>query len=628
MFLIVAGALFISAALVAVSVPLERVRVLSGLLTTAGTFALLGDAVSRLVTPGPWGTVRVAVAVACAASSALSALHGLSYSAAWDGTRRSRALAAGFAIFVGGLYGVVVAEDYWALIVAWEIMTLASAVLVGVDYERPDTRVALAWYLGIGQISPLAFTLAVAVAAPPSWSIESIARSLAAASGPAQNLAFVALLLGAAAKAGLVPLHSWLPRAHPAAPSHVSAVMSGAMVTLGLLVFSRLAPLGAATAHPWWGWLLVTLGVVSVFLGVLNALVDGDLKRVLAYSTIENMGLLAVELALGLGFFDISVPVQRLALAAAGLHVVVHALAKTGLFLSAGTLIHLSGTRLLDRMGGLLRSAPVPATAFILCAMSAAAIPPLAGFAGELMLLRALVGAAHEVSQVPATALAAATAVIALGGAIAAGAYARAIGIALLGSSRSAQESHLSVVGLPEKVAVAVPAAVLLAAPLIVAALGLFGAAGDAMFSSLSELGVIDGMLLAAGAATFALTRGRIAKPVAMRPWVCGISTVTSRMQYTADSFSQPVVRVFAAVIRPSVQIDVDRHPLSAHTVRSRTYGRSTARIVEDALWQPALAAFARAARWGKRLQSGSISGYATWMLLGIVAVLLAARWL
>lgn len=692
-------ALLAVAAVVAAFAPLGRVRVIAGGFTLAGALALLGDAALRVVASGavgsiagnelagaalgsgtlgggslsllvgvPWSPFRLAVALACAASASLATVHALSYSATWDGKRRSRVLAACFALFIGSLYLVVLAEDYWTLIAAWEAMTLASAVLVGIDFERPDTRTALVWYLGIGQVSPVAFTLAVASAAPSSWSIDAIAGALAAASGPVQSFAFLALLAGAAAKAGLVPLHSWLPLAHPAAPSHVSAVMSGAMVTAGLLVFSRLAPVAAASAHPWWGWVALTLGVVSVFIGVINALVDGDLKRVLACSTIENMGLLAVELTLGLGLLGVPEGVERLALAAATLHVVAHALAKTGLFLSAGSLIHVSGTRLLSRMGGLLREAPVPSAAFIFCAASVAAIPPLAGFAGELMLLRALVGAAHELTGLAATAIALATAVLALGGALAVGAYARVIGIALLGSARSVTSAsgaevseahthggHAHPVGVAEKVAVVVPAIALVGAPVVagVAALAgpLTGASsgvlsgvspgvlsgalssasgapwGDAL-AALAELGSLDVVLVLLVLAALALTRGRIVRPTVVAPWVCGISTATSRMQYTADSFSQPVIRVFTALIQPSVRIDVDVHPSAEHAVRSRTYRRETGHIIEDALWRPLIAAFARAAGWGKRLQNGSISAYATWMLLGVLAVLLAARWL
>jgi len=660
-------ALLAVAAVVAAVVPLGRVRVVAGGFTLAGALVLLGDAILRVAAgdavarlaggwlgsalggdwfggassgvfaSGSWEPFRLAVALACAASASLAAVHALSYSAAWDGKRRSRVLAACFALFIGSLYLVVLAEDYWTLIAAWEAMTLASAVLVGIDFERPDTRTALVWYLGIGQVSPVAFTLAVASAAPSSWSIDAIAGALASASGPMQSFAFLALLAGAAAKAGLVPLHSWLPLAHPAAPSHVSAVMSGAMVTAGLLAFSRLAPVGAAPAHAWWGWVALTLGVVSVFIGVINALVDGDLKRVLACSTIENMGLLTVELTLGLGLLGVPESVERLALAAATLHVVAHALAKTGLFLSAGSLIHISGTRLLSRMGGLLREAPVTSAAFIFCAASVAAIPPLAGFAGELMLLRALVGAAHELTGLAATGVALATAVLALGGALAVGAYARVIGIALLGSARSAAEdradsAHRHAVGRAERIAVVLPAIGLIGAPVVAGVAALADAASGTpwgeVLAALAELGSLDVVLALLILAAFTLTRGRIARPTVVAPWVCGISTATSRMQYTADSFSQPVIRVFAALIQPSVSIDVDMHPSAEHAVRSRTYRRETAHIIEDTLWRPLIAAFVRAAGWGKRLQNGSISAYATWMLLGVLAVLLAARWL
>jgi len=632
--------LLVVAAILAATVPLRTVRLAAGSVTLAGAALLLCDALNRFAAPGTWSTFRIAVALSCAASAVLASGHALGYASAWDGKRRSRVLATCFPVFLAGLYAVVLAEDYWSLLTAWEVMTLASAALVGIDLERPDSRQALIWYLGIGQLSPVAFTLAAAVAVPDTWSIDGIAAAITAAPPGAQSAAFIALLLGAAAKAGLIPVHTWLPLAHPAAPGHVSAVMSGAMVTTGLLVFTRLAPLDAASAHPWWGWIMLAAGVASAFLGVLNALVDGDLKRVLACSTIENMGLLTVELALGLRLLPVPATVAELALTAALLHVMAHALAKTGLFLAAGSLIHASGTRLLGRMGGLIRVAPLPAVAFILCAASVAAIPPLTGFAAELLLIRSLVGAAHELTGFAATAVALATALLALAGALAVGAYARVIGIALLGSPRSgrastspgtrahARDAHVHPVSAPEKAAALIPGLLLLLAPAAMAPIGALSPAVTPGASTLAEVGGVAWLLVGLALMALALTRGHVVRPTVRAPWSCGISIVTSRMQYTPDSFSQPVVRVFAALVRPSVTIDVDTHPAAEHTVRSRTYNREAAHIVDDALWGPLMALFSRVATRGRRLQSGSISRYAAWMLVGTLGVLAAMRWL
>ncbi len=355
---------------------------------------------------------------------------------------RGRGLAAHwlfYGLLVASMALVVLARNAVLFLVAWEIMSLSSWQLVTFEHERVDTRQAGITYLVATQIGT-AFLLVMFLllgAGGQAGANGSLDFSNLAASGPAASAAFLLALVGFGTKAGIVPLHIWLPEAHPAAPSHVSALMSGVMIKTGIYGIVRVFSfIGAPPA--WWGWTLVCIGAVSGVMGVLFALAQHDIKRLLAYHSVENIGIICLGLGVGLLGMSYGSPIVAfLGFAGGLLHVLNHALFKGLLFLGAGAASHAAGTREIDRLGGLLRRMPLTGAAFLVGAAAICGLPPLNGFISELLVF---LGAYHAAAAGPAAQAAAAgivVAALALIGGLAAACFAKAFGISFLGEPRT-----------------------------------------------------------------------------------------------------------------------------------------------------------------------------------------------
>ena len=340
-----------------------------------------------LLAPDELGGVFLLVAGSVVA---ITAVYGIGYA---SGPAASRSGWAAFAVFALGMQLVPAAADVVSFLLAWELMAVGSTILVLADHRlRASVVPATLSYAVMTHLSFLlllgGFSVLVSVAGGTSFA----ALAGAGVTGGAASVAFVLLLAGFATKAGLVPLHVWLPRAHPEAPSHVSAAMSAAMVKMGvygvLLVLFRLLPAGPS----WWAVLLLVLALGSALYGILQASVTSDLKRLLAYSTTENVGLILTAVAVAVLLNAAGQPgIADVALTAALLLVVSHAAFKTVLFLGAGSVLHATGERNLDRLGGLARTMPVTSVAFGVAALGAAALPVTSGFAAEWVLLQSLI---------------------------------------------------------------------------------------------------------------------------------------------------------------------------------------------------------------------------------------------
>jgi hydrogenase-4 component B len=571
--------------------------------------------------------VRLAATLAAGIATTLSSLHALSYVSQWDGRRRSAVMGVAFPVFVAAMLGVLQSPGLVEFLLLWEVMTIASAVLVVIDHEEPDNRSAVAVYLSIAHISPVAFLLATGVLGPHSLSWEAIARAAGAAPPGVRATALALVLVGAAAKSGLFPLHSWLPRAHPAAPSFVSAVMSGSMVVLGAWTLTRIGPDLLGQVPLWWGWVVAGVGALSALIGALYALVEGDLKRLLAYSTVENMGLLFLEIGIYMTAAAAHVDsIAALALGALVVHILAHAAAKTTLFLAAGSLISASGSRVINRMGGLLRSMPMPSVGFLFAAASVTALPPFAGFVGEWLLMRSLMGATGHTTGALALMVALAVGVVALTAGLSVAAYAKAAGIALLGTARH-ESAHRHPVGIPEEIAALLGAATVVLSPFATAYLPGRTLVPPSVRVISVETSTIALGLLAAAALLLLVTLGRAVRARRTAAWACGLPGLSTRSQYTADSFSQPLARVFAGVLNPSVDVDIDVDPEIPHAVRSRTYTRTSSPLFARAVGTRLVGGFRAISRRVNLLQSGRVSTYATWTVLAAVFLLLYAGW-
>ncbi|MGA2480685.1 MAG: proton-conducting transporter membrane subunit, partial [Spirochaetia bacterium] len=363
-----------------------------------------------------------------------------------------------YSMLVASMALVMMARNAVLFLFAWEIMSLSSWLLVTWEHEKEGVRQAGITYLVATQIGTaflLVMFLLLGVGSAEGGAANAVGAGAANAAGledaaaldfsrfsgigaPVAGAVFLLALVGFGTKAGIVPLHVWLPEAHPAAPSHVSALMSGVMIKTGIYGIVRVLTFLAAPA-PWWGWTLAVLGAVSGIIGVLFALAQHDMKRLLAYHSVENIGIICMGLGIGLLGVSYGAPVVAVLGFAGGLlHVLNHVLFKGLLFLGAGSAAHATGTREIDHLGGLLKKMPLTGIAFLVGAAAICGLPPLNGFVSELLIF---IGALRAVAlpMVPqAVAAAAVVGALALISGLAAACFTKAFGITFLGEARSA----------------------------------------------------------------------------------------------------------------------------------------------------------------------------------------------
>jgi hydrogenase-4 component B len=560
---------------------------------------------------------------------------------------------AALGLFLAAMTLVVLADGIFGFLLAWELMALVSFSLVIGDGHRADARRAGFIYVVMTHIGTgfllLAFLALWRHASGPDF---PAFREAAASLGHwERDAVFLLALVGFGTKAGLIPLHVWLPRAHPAAPSHVSALMSGVMVKTAIYGLVRVVWEFAAPGPSWWGGLLLALGVVSAVLGILYALMERDLKRVLAYSTVEHLGIITLGLgAAAMLTADGHDAAAALALVAALTHLLNHSLFKGLLFLGAGAVQVGAGTRDLERLGGLVRRMPRTTALFLTGTVAIAALPPLNGFVGEWLLFQSLVQLGFvEGTATVAVAAALAGGALALTSALAIACFVRACGIGFLAQPRSAGARSAHEVGGSMLGGMALLA-------LLCVALGLFpnaifrllrpvtdallgtrvapsvGAVGagnvfDAsrVDSTYAPLAVVIGLLLV-GVVPWAVARligGRSRERVAPT-WVCGVD-LEPRMQYSATGFAKPLRLIFSALIRPHRSVQLAR-PVSDYFVTSLRYEEGVHPIYERHLYQRAVALLVEISHRVRALQSGSMRAYLTYLFATLLVVLMLAR--
>ncbi len=570
---------------------------------------------------------------------AVAALYGIGYV---QGPAASRTSWSAMALFLLALQLVPAAGDAISFLLCWELMAVASTVLLLADHaHRAPVRSAALWYSVMTHFSFVMLLLGFAVltAAGNGTGFTAMAR-VPADSGTA-SLAFALLIVGFASKAGIVPLHVWLPRAHPEAPSHVSAVMSAAMVKMGvygaLLVSIRLLPGGPA----WWGLLLMALGAVSAVYGILQASVATDLKRMLAYSTSENVGLMYLALGAGLLLrsYGVAEPADS-AIAACLLLVVGHAAFKTTLFLGAGSILHATGERDLDRLGGLGTRMPVTSAAFGIGALGAAALPVTSGFVAEWALLQSLIHAPATQDRLVAVVMPVAVAVVALTAGLALMAFVKAYGIAFLARPRGegASAAHEGGTGMRIALGIAASTVIVLGlapgpvATAAAAAAGLTGVGAVGWWGiNLSGIdALLDPVALTFLAVTLAvpviLVSARLARRQPRRrvdlTWGCGGVRLSPRMQYTATSYAEPLSRVFDDALRPERDVLVTHAGESRYLVERVQFQQSVDDIVEATAYRRGIRWMDRAGVIARRLQNGSIHRYLGYSFVALLVVL------
>jgi hypothetical protein len=430
----------------------------------------------------------------------------------------------------------------------------------------------------------------------------------------------------------------------------VSALMSAAMVNLGIYGIVRFDLQLLGPGPDWWGLLLLSVGAVSALYGVLQASVATDLKRLLAYSTTENIGLVTLALGAATLFANSGAHAPAtIAMAAALLHLMGHAAFKCLGFLAAGSVLAATGLRDLDRLGGLARRMPSTTVLFGVAALGASGLPLGAGFVSEWLLVQSLIHAAPGHDTLVALTAPLAVGAVALTTGLGVAAMVKAFGIGFLARPRSeaaagARESPGSMLtGMTIAAAACVLLAVVpaLVAPALRRVLDVLPAANAVQFTDFGAVirlprlsgsiapGMIAGTLLIAVLAAVALTgwRARRRPDTAELPlWACGADDLTARMQYTATSFAEPLQRVFDDVLRPDTDVEVTHHAESQYMADSVTYRSRIGDAIEERFYTPVLRAVAVAARVTRRAHTGSVHLYLLYGALGVLIVLVVAK--
>jgi hydrogenase-4 component B len=488
-----------------------------------------------------------------------SAAFGKSYFHRERGQRAVWLTHAAFAAVLAMMALVVTARSTLLFLSAWELMALGSYVLIVTEHQHATVRHAGLLYLVATHAGTLALFALFALWSPPGdWTFAGLAKTAPGAA------VFALALLGFGVKAGLVPLHFWLPSAHAAAPSHVSALLSGVVIKTGIYGLLRVTAL-AGPPPLWWGWTVLVIGVASAILGVLWALVQHDIKRLLAYHSVENIGIILMGLGVGaLGAASGHPVVALLGYGGAVLHTLNHALFKSVLFLAAGAVYRATGTRNLEQLGGLARRMPLTWLGFLVGAAAIVGLPPLNGFVSEWLVLLGLLRAGQEpealrlaIFAVPA---------LALVGGLALACFAKVAGIVFLGNPRSepAEQARevgagLILPGLGLGLACALIGMLpwLLVRPVLRAGASIAGLDWGAVPQEMGDLvlgaqriALLALGLLVLGVFFWLIRRIALQQRVvrAAETWGCGYPLPTARMQYTASSFAAPLATVFGGL--------------------------------------------------------------------------------
>jgi formate hydrogenlyase subunit 3/multisubunit Na+/H+ antiporter MnhD subunit len=579
--------------------------------------------------------------------SALSAIYGVGYLRSWQGRRSLGPVWFFYCLLVLGMVLVLLARNAVLFLVAWELMALASFFLVTFEHERESVREA-GWIYFVATHLGTAFLLAFFLLfARETGSMDFdvwVAQGI-----HTQDLTSVLFLLavvGFGTKAGFMPLHVWLPEAHPAAPSHVSALMSGVMIKTGIYGLLRAftflctpayAEVTAGRPPLWWGWVLIGIGLTSGVLGVLFALAQHDLKRLLAYHSVENIGIIALGLGVGLlGTSTGSSMLIVLGFGGALLHVVNHALFKGLLFLGAGAVLHGTRTLEIDHLGGLLKRMPWTAVTFLIGAVAISGLPPLNGFVSEfLIFLGAFRGGISSAAPI-AVPLLALIAGLALIGGLAVACFTKAFGIVFLGEPRSEHVSHAHEVDWTMRL----PMLALAAGCVLIGLLAPFAVGSlQAVLANLSYLEpevVNENLSIAGGPLTFVvigagvflllllelmlLRRGLLAgrRVEQGTTWGCGYAQPTPRMQYTASSFAQPLMDLFRPLLGTKKKVVPPRGFFPA----AASLETMTLDISREEMYRPM---FRRVREWlfqVRWLQHGKVQLYVLYIAVTLIVLL------
>jgi hydrogenase-4 component B len=587
-------------------------------------------------------------------------LYSLGYARGFFGRKNVGVLGLFFNLLLLATTLVVMADNAFFFLMAWEVMALTAYCLVSFEHEKPETRSAGVLYFVMSHIGTgcimLGFLLLFQASGGYGFAgFHALTENADWMASGSRNAAFLLFLIGFGVKAGIVPLHTWLPAAHPVAPSNVSAFLSGVIIKTGIYGMARVFFYFLGNPPMWWGVTVLTIGTVSAVLGVLYALMQHDLKRLLAYHSIENIGIILMGFGAALMFLHhdeqhISHPLlASLALIAGLYHTINHAVFKGLLFLGAGAVLHATHTRDMEHMGGLVKRMPQTAFCFLIGAVAISALPPLNGFVSEWLTYQSLLQGFGMTDSLLRLMFPIGGALLALTGALAAACFVKAFGITFLAQPRSeaAAKAH------------EVSPTMLLGQGVLVAACVFLGLCPTLFLKVLDpltqqftglqisqQLTLANGLVLSGvnqgggtvstlGIALFGL--GLLSIPLVLwlvfarrtkvrigPTWDCGLQGLTPRMEYTATGFSKPIRMIFKALFRPrrEVQRDYDFSPYFTTTLRFEAHVEE---IFETRIYRPLNRWVLWASRRMRALQAGSLQAYLIYIFITLLLLLIFA---
>ena len=545
---------------------------------------------------------------------------------------------------------VFTASNLLFFLIAWELTSVAAYFLVVFDHESAEARKGGLLYFfmsrgGSGMLLVGFLILASAAGSMEFPAFHGIGDQLTPVSAAA---AFLLLFLGFGVKAGIIPLHIWLPAAHPVAPSNISALMSGIVIKCGIYGMARVFFDFYGASPVWAGMLVLVVGVVSALLGVLYALMEHDLKRLLAYHSIENIGIILIGFGSALLFRSFGHPqLAALAMVAGLFHTLNHGVFKCLLFLGAGGVVHATNTRNMEQMGGLIRRMPSTALYFLIGAIAISGLPPLNGFVSEWFTYQALLAGFNSTPDLTRMAFPIAGALLALTAALAAACFVKAFGITFLALPRSeaTERAHEVSFSMRSGMAILALACVLLGLgaawflpvfdPITTQALGVAAsrdlAAGNGWLLTAGSLGrgsvstvVMALALIVLGAVPLLLWRlwRRRSAPVTGPTWDCGLPGLTAENEYTATAFSKPLRMIFGALFRPrrEIQAEFDVSPYYPTAIR---FESEIEPAFERRVYEPLREAVLSIASRMRRVQAGSLHLYLLYVFITLILLLL-----
>lgn len=546
-------------------------------------------------------------------------------------------------LFILSMYSVVLSGNIFTFLLSWESMSVVSYFLVTFDRDEKSVKAGLL-YAVMTHIGTAFIIILFLVLYKYTGHMDFSGMRAASAEIPEyfKTLVFIFSIIGFGTKAGIIPFHTWLPRAHPTAPSNISSLMSGVMIKTGIYGFIRISMDVLGHGPEWWGITIIVIGAVSSVIGVLYALMEHDIKKLLAYHSIENIGIILLGIGSSMMFGSNGMyTLAAIALIAGLYHTLNHAIFKGLLFLSAGSMVHATHTKNMEDMGGLIKSMPYTGLFFLIGSVSICALPPFNGFVSEWLTYQALLLGFNAPSITAKIISPLGGAALALTGALAAACFVKAFGISFLGVPRSrrsqdAKESSASMIagmailaGLCLFAGVFPGTVLSVVSPAVISLTGSDGNISQNGFlsvsrtlSSLAPAAILISMLcIGIAVAVFVIAFGK-RKTVYADSWDCGMPSLTPRMQYTATAFTKPIRLIFKRIYLPKRELSIS-YILKPLFVKSMRYSGEITPFFERYMYEPLTWFIRNAAAKARMLQSGNLNLYLGYILITLILLLI-----